>query len=105
MTPQTHNARGRPSTGLSPAFLLPCLPCLVILTPVPQSVPSRAGVTGNMVLANKTSQYLVRGVGMIKMWRTNVEAMRSAWPILGQVQGDPEVSIDALTGPGIKSFD
>ena len=42
---------------------------------------------------------------MIKMWRTNVDAMRSAWPILGQVQGDPEVSIDALTGPGIKSFD
>lgn len=41
------------------------------LTPLSESVPSRAGVAGNTVLANKASQDLVPRVGRIK-WHTEI---------------------------------
>lgn len=40
--------------------------------------------------------------GHDKMWYTDEKAIRSAWLIPGKVQGEPEVFIGSLTGPGIK---
>lgn len=39
--------------------------------------------------------------GQDKMWYTDEKAIRSAWLIPGKVQGEPEVFIGSLTGPGI----